>query len=84
MEKLTLSAFVGKFGQASAANLLGVRQSAISKALRVGRDIFIIVHPGGRLEAKEIKAFPSQQRDVVHASNCGKTVPDPAHESSRA
>lgn len=62
MEELTLSAFVEKHGQVNTANLLGVRQSAISKALRVGRDIFVIIHPDGRLEAKELKTFPSQQK----------------------
>ncbi|CVG70483.1 hypothetical protein V3510_002800 [Serratia marcescens] len=62
MKKISLKDFAGEMGQEKAAQSLGVRQSAISKALRAGRDIFVIIHPDGRFEAKELKTFPSQQK----------------------
>lgn len=61
MEKLTLSVFVGKHGQANTANLLGVRQSAINKALKYKRNIVITLHENGDVEAEEWRKFPSQQ-----------------------
>lgn len=60
MEKLTLSAFVGKHGQANTANLLGVRQSAINKALKYKRNILITLYDNGQAEAEEWRKFPSQ------------------------
>lgn len=61
MEKLTLSDFVGKHGQANTANMLGVRQSAIHKALKYRRKISITLHENGDVEAEEWKEFPSQK-----------------------
>jgi len=46
--------------QDAAAKDLGVRQAAISKALRVGRAIFVIRHADGSCSAFEEKPFPSQ------------------------
>lgn len=60
MEKLTLSAFVGKHGQANTATMLGVRQSAINKALKYRRNIEITLHDDGLVEAEERRKFPSQ------------------------
>lgn len=62
MEKLTLSDFVGKYGQVNTANMLGVRQSAIHKALKYNRKISITLHENGDIEAGEWKEFPSQKR----------------------
>lgn len=61
MEKLTLSTFVGKHGQVTTANLLGVRQSAINKALKCNRNISITLHDNGDVEAEEWRKFPSQR-----------------------
>jgi len=67
MKQVSLKDFAGEVGQEKAAASLGVRQSAISKALRAGRDIFVIIHADGRLEAKELKNFPSHLKADIHA-----------------
>lgn len=41
MEKIPLADYVRENGQAKAASEIGVHQTAISKAVRVGRKIFI-------------------------------------------
>ncbi|MGS0941068.1 Cro/CI family transcriptional regulator [Pseudomonas luteola] len=35
-------------------------QGALSKALRLGRDIFVIEHKDGTFTGEEIRRFPSQ------------------------
>ncbi|MBA6065530.1 hypothetical protein H4C75_12225 [Pseudomonas mosselii] len=47
--------------QDAAAKDLGVRQAAISKALRVGRTIFVTRHADGSCSAFEERPFPSQR-----------------------
>lgn len=42
-----------------AAQELGVQQAAISKAIRVGRDIYVTRHADGSITATEVRAFPS-------------------------
>ena len=56
--KISLAEFVGEVGQAKAADAIGVHQTAISKAIRVGRQIFINLLPDGKIKAEEIKPFP--------------------------
>ena len=41
-----------------AARELGVQQAAISKALRVGREIFVVRHVDGTVTATEVRPFP--------------------------
>lgn len=41
-----------------AARELGVQQAAISKALRVGREIFVIRHADGTVTATEVRPLP--------------------------
>lgn len=59
MERISLETFASRKGQEKTAELFGVRQSAISKALALGRKITVIVHDDGRVEAEETKPFPS-------------------------
>ncbi|HHQ6589181.1 TPA: Cro/CI family transcriptional regulator [Serratia fonticola] len=61
MEKITLADYVEANGQAKAADLIGVHQTAISKAVRVGRKIFIKKMPDGTIEAEEVRPFPSNK-----------------------
>lgn len=61
MKKLTLIELVREQGQLNTAKLLGVRQSAINKALKYGRKISITLHENGDVEAEEWRRFPSQQ-----------------------
>ncbi|WP_353954818.1 Cro/CI family transcriptional regulator [Pseudomonas siliginis] len=42
-----------------AAQELGVQQAAISKAIRVGREIYVTPHADGSYTATEVRAFPS-------------------------
>ncbi|ECG5642404.1 Cro/Cl family transcriptional regulator [Salmonella enterica subsp. enterica serovar Poona] len=59
MQKETLADYALKHGQLKTAQRLGVRQSAISKALRVGRNIYVRTLDDGSIEAEEIRAFPA-------------------------
>lgn len=61
MERISLQEFVSSKGQEKTAELFGIRQSAISKALALGRKITVIVHDDGRVEAQELKPFPSSK-----------------------
>ncbi|WP_353613935.1 Cro/CI family transcriptional regulator [Mangrovibacter phragmitis] len=68
MKKITLKEFAEQVGQVNAAIRLGVRQSAVSKALRYRRNIFVTVHDDGSVEAEEIKPFPTQRGDVSNVA----------------
>lgn len=58
MAKTTLHEYVSKNGQVKTAKLLGVTQSAICKALKYKREIYI-EEKYGRVTSYEIKKFPS-------------------------
>ncbi|UYK05198.1 Cro/CI family transcriptional regulator [Yersinia enterocolitica] len=60
MKKSSLSAFVSEHGQANTASMLGVRQSAINKAMKYKRNITVTLHDNGDVEAVEWRKFPSQ------------------------
>ncbi|MCW1973489.1 UNVERIFIED_ORG: putative DNA-binding protein (UPF0251 family) [Pantoea agglomerans] len=64
MKTLTLKEFAEEVSQAKAAVKLGVRQSAISKAIRTGRNVTVSISPDGSVKAQEIKDFPCLRRDV--------------------
>lgn len=65
MTRIPFKEFVADKGQTEAATLLGVTQGAISKALRVGRDIYVQLMPDGRYSAEEVKPFPSQPKTAA-------------------
>lgn len=56
--KISLAEYVNEVGQVKAADAIGVHQTAISKAIRVGRQIFINRLPNGKVQAEEIRSFP--------------------------
>lgn len=58
MTRTTLQEYVSKNGQVKAARLLGVTQSAICKALKYKREIYI-EKKDGRVTSYEVKKFPS-------------------------
>ncbi|MCC8376773.1 hypothetical protein CKY10_12075 [Photorhabdus sp. HUG-39] len=60
MRTIPLSEYVLEKGQAKAADEIGCHQTAVSKALRTGRSIYVIQLPDGRVKAEEIKPFPNQ------------------------
>lgn len=62
MGRITIQDFADKNGQLKAAALLGIRQSSLSKALRVGRDIYVTEHEDGSFSAEELRPFPSHSK----------------------
>lgn len=68
MKRYHLSEFAKKFGQGQTAKKLGIYQSAVSKALRTGRNITVLVHDDGRVEAEEIKPFPNHRHQADFAA----------------
>jgi len=60
--KISLAQYVSEVGQTNAARAIGVHQTAISKAVRVGRQIFIDRLPDGGVKAIEIREFPHQKK----------------------
>lgn len=60
MRRIPLNDFATERGQVQAASLLGMTQGALSKALRVGRSIYVTEHDDGTLTAEEVRPFPSQ------------------------
>ena len=65
MTRITFKEFVQQKGQTEAALLLGITQGAVSKALRVGRDIYVHCLPDGAYSAEEVKPFPSQSKTAA-------------------
>lgn len=61
MNQIPLEDFVSDFGQQRAAQLLGVTQGAVSKALRKGRKIFVCVSEKGQFAAEEVRPFPANK-----------------------
>jgi len=62
MSRITLSEFALNKGQTKAAQLLGMSQGALNKALRVGRDIYVTESSDGAFVAEEVRPFPSQSQ----------------------
>ena len=58
MTRTPLLEYVSKNGQVKTAALLGVTQSAICKALKYKREIYI-EEKDGRVTSYEVKKFPS-------------------------
>jgi len=61
LSRISLAEFA-KGRQHAAARDLGVEQGAISKAIRVKREIYVTRHVDGSLSALEEKPFPSRLR----------------------
>jgi hypothetical protein len=60
MNRVPLKDFVADHGQTKAAELLGLTQGGIGKALRSGREIYV-VETDGQYQAHEVKPFPSSR-----------------------
>ena len=61
MRRIPLSEFAKEHGHTKAAQMLGCTQGALSKAIRVGRDVFVTCDEDGSLSAQEQRPFPSQR-----------------------
>ncbi|MGF6595172.1 Cro/CI family transcriptional regulator [Pseudomonas sp. 2835] len=70
MNRIHIKEFAAKHGQTEAAVLLGMTQGALSKAIRVGRDVYVTEHEDGTCTAEEVRPFPSQHRpgtnQIIH------------------
>ncbi|WP_028627685.1 Cro/CI family transcriptional regulator [Metapseudomonas resinovorans] len=60
MKRVQLSEFAKAHGQTKAAQLLGMAQGSLSKAIRTGRDVYVTEHEDGTFTAEELRPFPSQ------------------------
>lgn len=65
MNRIHITDFARWLGQSEAAALLGMTQGAISKAIRIGRNIYVTPHPNGICTAEEVRAFPSQNQRLA-------------------
>ncbi|WP_420874963.1 Cro/CI family transcriptional regulator [Pseudomonas psychrophila] len=61
MRRIPLSDFAKEYGHTKAAQMLGCTQGALSKAIRVGRDVVVTCNEDGSLSALEQRPFPSQK-----------------------
>ena len=68
MEKISLSDFVKKVGQARVARALGVKPASIAKALKARRNIEVSVETDGSCVAQEVRPFPSHSPDDLEHS----------------
>lgn len=75
MEKISLSDFVKKVGQARVARALRVKPSSIAKALKTKRNIEVMVSADGSCVAQEIRPFPSTSHDVQDVEQRSGAVP---------
>lgn len=67
MRRIPLNEFATEKGQVQAATVLGMSQGALSKALRVGRSVYVTEHDDGTFTAEEVRPFPSQQNKTEAA-----------------
>ncbi|HFQ8052610.1 TPA: Cro/CI family transcriptional regulator [Pseudomonas putida] len=61
MQRTPLAEYAAK-RHAWTASRLGMSQGALSKAIREGRSIFVVVNASGEISAVEEKPFPGQRR----------------------
>lgn len=73
MIRIHLKDFAKARGQPEAASLLGVTQGALSKAIRVGRDVLVVENPDGSFSAFETRSFPSR-KDRISSPCLGPTL----------
>ncbi|MGH4642178.1 Cro/CI family transcriptional regulator [Klebsiella pneumoniae] len=62
MKTIPLKDYVLANGQAKTAEALGVYQSAISKAIKQKRRVNVLILEDGKIEAEEVRPFPSKSR----------------------
>ncbi len=78
MKRIHLKDFAKVRGQPEAASLLGVTQGALSKAIRIGREVLVTEHVDGTFTAVETKRFPSRKersRGTETTSTLNQTIP---------
>ena len=61
MRRIPLNEFAKEHGHTKAAQMLGCTQGALSKAIRVGRNVVVTLKDDGSLSAEEQRPFPSKK-----------------------
>lgn len=75
MSMVPLKDFAKGHGQPHAASLLGMTQGALSKAIRIGRTVYVAQKTDGSFAAIEFRSFPSRQdREAVLAPTLDETI----------
>ncbi|ESW39294.1 MULTISPECIES: Cro/CI family transcriptional regulator [Pseudomonas] len=64
MSRTHITKFAADHGQTEAASLLGMTQGALSKAIRMGRDVYVTKNQDGTYSAEEVRPFPCQQHHL--------------------
>lgn len=68
MNRIPIADYVGMHGQQNTATKLGLTQGAISKMLRVGRNVFVIEQVDGSIEAIEERPVGRISRSNEHVA----------------
>lgn len=71
MTMVPLKDFAKGHGQPHAASLLGMTQGALSKAIRIGRTVYVTQQTDGSFAAIEVRSFPARQD---REAGCGPTL----------
>lgn len=71
MIMVPLKDFAKGYGQPHAASLLGMTQGALSKAIRIGRTVFVSQQTDGSFAAIEVRSFPARHD---RETSCGPTL----------
>lgn len=71
MTMVPLKDFAKGHGQPHAASLLGMTQGALSKAIRIGRMVYVSPQTDGSFAAIEVRSFPARHD---REASCGPTL----------
>ncbi|GLH31685.1 hypothetical protein BR1R5_10710 [Pseudomonas sp. BR1R-5] len=75
MTMVPLKDFAKGHGQPHAASLLGMTQGALSKAIRIGRTVYVTQQADGSFAAIEFRAFPARQdREILCVPTLNETI----------
>lgn len=81
MSTLLLKDFAKERGQPEASLLLGITQGALSKAIRVGRNIIVTHEADGTFTAEERRRFPARTA-ICATSNANLPVKPTVDQSA--
>ncbi|AGZ36558.1 MAG: Cro/CI family transcriptional regulator [Pseudomonas sp.] len=75
MTMVPLKDFAKGHGQPHAASLLGMTQGALSKAIRIGRTVYVTQQPDGSFAAIEVRSFPARHdREASYGPTLDQTI----------
>lgn len=75
MTMVPLKDFARGHGQPHAASLLGMTQGALSKAIRIGRTVYVTQQADGSFAAIEVRSFPARHdREANRGPTLDQTI----------